>query len=206
MMYRVYNVALSGKTHIEGIWSQGWAVVSRCTTIAVVNNLLLEWKSPLNSFGLDPYERCYQSDYEWKDNTFRLASIKYPLRNLVERSAAIRITRLLFYYRSIRSKYRFERCAFSLRTLQMAIKYQLNWVLLALKHKSSIINSYVSTNYHSYDLNVFLLVDFLLNFLWIQTSVCFRAPPAAPPPRGKRDDVIQHISERENGKLDGKIA
>ena len=35
MMYRVYNVALSGKTHIEGIWSQGWAVVSRCTTIAV---------------------------------------------------------------------------------------------------------------------------------------------------------------------------
>ena len=112
------NVALSGKRHIEGIWSLAWAVVSRCKTIAVVNNLLLEWKSPLNSFGLNRYERCYQSDYEWKDNTFRLAAIKYPLRNLVERSAAILIARLLFYYRSNRSKYRFERCAFSLRTLE----------------------------------------------------------------------------------------
>ena len=114
-------VALSGKTHIEGIWSQGWAVVSRCTTIAVVNNLLLEWKSPLNSFGLNRYKRCYQSDYECKDNTFRLASIKYPLRNLVERSAAILIARLLFYYRSNRSKYWFERCAFFLSMLHITL-------------------------------------------------------------------------------------
>ena len=106
----------------------------------MVNNLLLVWKSPLNSFGLNRYERCYQSDYECKDNTFRLAAIKYPLRNLVERSAAILIAKLLFYYRSNRSKYRFERCAFSLRTLHMKKSWS-NTLFMAFTFDSTLSNN-----------------------------------------------------------------
>ena len=40
-------VAVSTKTHIEGIRSLCWAVVLHCTPIAVVNNLLLECKSQI---------------------------------------------------------------------------------------------------------------------------------------------------------------
>ena len=133
----------------------------------MVNNLLLEWKSPLNSFGLNRYERCYQSDYECKDNTFRLAAIKYPLRNLVERSAAILIARLLFYYRSNRSKYRFERCAFSLRTLQMTnTSLHLQYEDLLKKHESSFLKIHKAdfrSSYLSKNLGSFYIVEDLIS-------------------------------------------
>ena len=44
IIFDLLFVAVSRKTHIKGIWSLGWAVVSRSTALAVVNNLLLECK------------------------------------------------------------------------------------------------------------------------------------------------------------------
>ena len=57
-----------------------------------------------------------------KDNTFRHAATKISpmeLSGTKHRSGAVLMTRLFFYYQSNRSKYWFERCAFSLRTLQI---------------------------------------------------------------------------------------
>ena len=61
-------------------------------------------------------------NYYVKYNAVRHAAIKIsPLefRGSSKRSGAVLITRLLFYYRSNRSKYRFERCAFIQRTLHI---------------------------------------------------------------------------------------
>ena len=48
-------IALSGKMHIEGIWSLDWPVVSRCLKIAVVDRVKIT-----NQY--DQYDRWYQSD------------------------------------------------------------------------------------------------------------------------------------------------